>query len=172
MKTSIYIATSLDGFIATQDHGLDWLDIVKMEGEDYGYSAFMSSVDCILIGRNTYEIVRGFGEWPYEGKKVLVLTHRSFAPLRDEKQVSGPLKPILQDLAVDGVKRVYLDGGATIRQALAEGVVTDLTVSIIPILLGNGIPLFGEIGAELKLHCLGVRSFNSGLVQLSYAVKK
>ncbi len=172
MKTSIYIAASLDGFIATRDHGLSWLDIVKSEGEDYGYADFMSSVDCLLIGRNTYETVRGFRAWPYEGKKVLVLTHRPFAPIRDEIQASGALKPILQKLAESGIQRVYLDGGATARQGLTEGVVTDLTVSIIPILLGGGVPLFGEVGVESLLRNLGAKSFSSGLVQVSYEIKK
>jgi dihydrofolate reductase len=171
MKTSIYIAASLDGFIATHDHGLDWLNIVKSEGEDYGYADFMSSVDCLLIGRNTYETVRGFGAWPYEGKRVLVLTHRPFVPMRDETQVSGSLRSILQKLTERGIQRVYLDGGATARQGLAERVVTDITVSIIPILLGGGISLFGEIGIESRLRHLGAKSFSSGLVQLSYTVQ-
>jgi dihydrofolate reductase len=169
MRTSIYVATSLDGFIATRDHGLDWLDIVKQENEDYGYSDFMASVDCILIGRNTYETVRGFQEWPYAQKKVLILTHRPFTPIRDEVPVSGALQPILQNLAKIGKKRVYLDGGATSRLGLAEGVVTDVTISI---LLGSGIPLFGEIGKEVRLRHINTKAFNSGLVQTFYEVNK
>lgn len=172
MKTSIYIATSLDGFIATQDHGLGWLDIVKTEGEDYGYSEFMSSVDCVLIGRNTYEVVRGFSDWPYHGKKVLVLTHRPFEPIHNEVHASGELGPIIQNLAESGTQRIYLDGGQTARQGLAEGVVKDLTISVIPVLLGGGIPLFGEIGAEIKLHHDKTRVYSSGLVQTTYLLKE
>src|SRR5438094_671657 len=151
MKTSIYIATSLDGFIAGKDGSLDWLNIVKQEGEDYGYSDFMGSVDCLLIGRNTYETVRSFNEWPYEQKKVLVLTHRPFVPIRNEVQVSGPLTPILKNLEKSGTKRIYLDGGMTAQLGLKEGVVTDITISVIPIILGSGIPFFGEVGKQVKV---------------------
>jgi dihydrofolate reductase len=172
MRTSIYIATSLDGFIATREHGLGWLDIVKTEGEDYGYSEFMATVDCLLMGRNTYEAVRGFGGWPFAGKKVLVLTHRPITPVQNETAVSGSLGPILKGLEDNGIKRVYLDGGVTARSGLAEGVVTDLTISVIPVLLGGGIPLFGEVGREVHLKNLGVKFFKSGLVQMSYSVQK
>jgi dihydrofolate reductase len=170
LKTSIYIAASLDGFIAMLDHGLGWLAIVKAEGEDYGYAKFMASVDCLLIGRNTYDVVCGFGEWPYAGKKVFVLTHRPFKPIADERQVSGSLAMILQDLKKMGLQHVYLDGGVAARAGLNEGVVTDITVSVIPVLLGAGIPLFGSLGRQVWLQNPRAKLFNSGLVQLSYQI--
>jgi len=171
MKVSIYIATSLDGYIAKPDHDLSWLDIVKSEGEDYGYSDFMSSIDCLLIGRKTYDTIRGFDFWPYEGKKVLVLTHRPIEPLRDEQPVSGTLIPIIEKLSNEGIKHIYLDGGATARLGLNEGVVTDLTVSVIPILLGSGISLWNDLGKEIRLKHTGSKSFPSGLVQNTYRVQ-
>jgi dihydrofolate reductase len=170
LKTSIYIAASLDGFIATVDHGLAWLDIVKAEGEDYGYAKFMASVDCLVIGRNTYDVVCGFGEWPYAGKKVFVLTHRPFKPIADERHVSGNLAAILQDLKKTGLQHVYLDGGVTARAGLNEGVVTGITISVIPVLLGAGIPLFGNLGHQVRLQKPTTKLFKTGLVQLSYQI--
>ena len=172
MKVSIYIATSLDGYIAKPDHDLSWLDIVKAEGEDYGYSDFMSSIDCLLIGRNTYDTIRGFDFWPYEGKKIFVLTHRPIDPIRDEQPVSGSLRPIIEKLSIEGIKHIYLDGGATARLGLIEGVVTDLIVSVIPILLGSGISLWNDLGKEIHLQHSISKSFPSGLVQSSYRVQQ
>ncbi len=166
----VYIATSLDGFIATKDHGLAWLDMVKVEGEDYGYEKFMSSIDALVIGRKTYDLVGGFDAWPFEGKKVVVLTHRPIKPIRDESTASGPLLPIFEKLGIEGVKRVYLDGGQAIRTGLKEGIVKEITISMIPILLGSGIPLFSSIGIQIPLKVVGAKQFPSGLVQLNYQV--
>ena len=91
----VFVGASLDGFIATEDNGLGWLDEVNSAGEDYGYAEFLASVDAILLGRNTYDITRKFGEWPYGDRKVLVLTHRPLEPVKNERPVSGELRPIL-----------------------------------------------------------------------------
>lgn len=139
-EVHVFIATSLDGFIARKDGGLVCLNIVKVEGEDYCHSKFMSSIDTLILRRNTYEVVRSFGEWPYSGKKVY---H-------------------------DGVKQFYLDGGNLIRQGLEEGIIQRITLNIIPIILGDGISLFGDIENEIKLQNMNTRSFLSGLVQLTY----
>jgi dihydrofolate reductase len=171
MKASIYIATSLDGFIARRDHTLDWLELVRLEGEDYGYFDFMESVDCILLGRNTYNAVRNFEKWPYGEKKVFVLTHRPFSPIKNEVQVSGGLKSILEELEANGLKHVYIDGGSVCRLGLTEGIITDITLSVIPILLGDGISLFGELNKEVNLQHLKTKDFKSGLVQISYKVR-
>jgi dihydrofolate reductase len=170
LKCSVYIAVSADGFIARKDNGLDWLSIVEAQGEDYGFASFMGSVDTLLMGRNTYDVALGFGAWPYAGKRVVVLTHRPAQPRHDETFASGSPAELVARLAADGSKRVYLDGGHLIRQFLAAGLVNDMTLSIIPILLGEGIPLFGAGVRESRLSLVESRSFPTGLVQLSYAL--
>lgn len=165
---SVYIAVSLDGFIARSDGGLDWLSIVQRPGEDYGYAAFFASVDALVLGRRTYETALGFGAWPYRGKRCAVLTHRPPPPRHGEEFHTGPPGPLLERLATEGVRRVYVDGGAVIRSFLAEDLIDDLTLSIVPVLLGGGVPLFGAPGVERRLVLRATRSFPSGLVQLEY----
>jgi dihydrofolate reductase len=173
MQCSVFIATSLDGFIAREDGGIDWLSQVEMPGEDYGYSRFAASVDALIMGRNTYDTALGFEGWPYEGKRVIVLTNRTFVPRHGEEQRSGTdLHALVEDLANAGVTRAYIDGGNVIRQFLAAGLVDDLTISIVPIILGSGKPLFGELGAELTLHLESSQSWQSGLAQLRYRAKR
>ena len=166
---SVYLATSIDGFIAREDGDVAWLDRVDAEGQDYGYAAFMATVDAMLIGRGTYDVVMGFGAWPYEGKRVGVLTHRPLSSDHGEEAVTGALGPVLAGWAAEGVRRVYLDGGVTVRQGLAEGVVDDLTLSVIPVILGRGIPLFGAGVPESDWRLTSSEGFPSGLVQLRYA---
>lgn len=172
-RFSVFIAASLDGFIARPDGGLDWLEAVHVEGEDYGYQAFFDSVDALLLGSGTYEVVREFPEWPYGEKPVYVATSRPWPAVRKESFVQGSPVAIARSLAARGYSRVYLDGGSLIRSFLAAGLVTDMTISVIPILLGRGIPLFREKGKEpaygehgLKL--AGAQPYPSGLVQLCY----
>jgi dihydrofolate reductase len=170
MRCSVYIATSLDGFIARKDGGLDWLSVVEKPGEDYGYAAFAATVDAIIMGRSTYDIVLGFGAWPYEGKRMLVMTHRP-AELRPGVELyAGEPAALVERLAAEGVRRVYVDGGVVIRQFLAAGLIDDVTVSVIPVLLGEGIPLFGAVAAQLVLD--GVESWPSGLAQLRYTLRR
>lgn len=165
---SAFMAMSLDGFIATKEHGIAWLDMVDTENEDYGIAEFMKTIDAMVVGRNTYDVVRSFNEWPYQDKKVVILTHRPFTPIKNEIAESGPLIPIFTKLAESGVKRVYIEGGITIQNAIREKVINDLTLAIIPILLGGGIPLFGEMNSHLPLKLLTSKQFSSGLVQLHY----
>ena len=173
MQCSVFIATSLDGFIARRDGGIDWLSLVEMAGEDYGYGRFAASVDVLIMGRNTYDTALGFPAWPYTGKRVIVLTSRPFEPVHGEEARSGAdLPALVEELAADGVGRAYVDGGNVIRQFLAAGLIDDLTLSIIPIVLGSGKPLFGELGAELVLHLESTQSWPSGLAQLRYRAKR
>lgn len=164
---SVFIATSVDGFIARSDGGIDWLERVEREGEDYGYQRFFDSVDALIIGRGTYEVVRGFGAWPYAGKRCVVMTHRSFEPKASETFFAGEPHALLTQLATEGVKRVYVDGGAVISQFLAAGLIDQLTISQVPILLGAGLPLFHP-GREHALTLVESRSFPSGLVQSTW----
>jgi dihydrofolate reductase len=172
MNVSVYIALSVDGFIARKDHSLDWLDRVQRDGEDYGYAAFAATVDAVVMGRNTYETARGFESWPYPGKRVVVLTHRPIEGAPDgveARDVDGPdeIAAFVAELAAAGVGRVYVDGGTVIRAFLAAGVVDDVTLSIIPVLLGEGVPLFGGV-PEIDLELASSSTFPSGLVQLRY----
>ena len=172
-RCSVYIAVSLDGFIARRDGGLDFLGDVQLDGEDYGYAAFLASVDTLIVGRGTWEVVRTFPSWPWEGKRVIVLTNRPATAVRDEIFAAGALAPILAGLHAGGARHVYVDGGAVVRQALAEGAVDELTLSIVPRLLGDGLPLFGAGVPEVRLRCLGSRAWEaSGLVQLRYEAER
>lgn len=165
---SVFIATSLDGYIARPDGGLDWLSSVEVEGEDYGYGEFFAGIDALVTGRNTYDTVIGFERWPYAGKRCIVLTHRPATPRYGEEFYAGEPGPLLERLADAGVRRVYVDGGAVIRQFLAAGAIDELTLSILPIVLGAGIPLFTGGGSELRLTLTDCRSWPTGLVQLRY----
>lgn len=170
-RCSVFIAISLDGFIARADGGIDWLTTVERPGEDYGFGAFFGAVDTLVLGRKTYETALGFDAWPYAGKRVVVLTRDpSRAPRHGEELTSSELPALLERLGDQGARHVYLDGGVTIGRALAAGVVDELTVSIIPVLLGEGLPLAPHVGRDAGLTLLEHRAFPSGLVQLRYRV--
>jgi dihydrofolate reductase len=167
-RCSAFLAASLDGFIARPDGALDWLKPFDASGEDYGLDAFLGSVDAIAVGRGTYDVVLGFAEWPYAGKRVVVLTHRPPAPRHGETFASGTPGEIVASLGAAGVRRAYVDGGATVSAFLRAGLLDDVTVSVIPIVLGDGIRLFQPPLPERRLVLKDVRAFPSGLVQLRY----
>lgn len=168
MQCSVFIATSLDGYIARPDGGLDWLRRVEKDGEDYGYQRFANTVDVLVTGRGTYDIVLGFPTWPYPGKRVIVLTHRPSESRHGEEFFSGPVEELVRHLSAQGVQRVYVDGGVVIQQFLAAGLIDDLTISIIPVVLGDGIRLFANGLPERALVLEGTETFSTGLVQLRY----
>jgi dihydrofolate reductase len=166
VQFAVFIATSLDGFIARADGGLDWLD--PFHGEEHGYAAFFAGVDALVIGRGTYDTVLGFPEWPYGGKRVIVFTSRPGAPRHGEELWSGEPSALAERLDREGVRRAYLDGGALIRSFLREGLVDELTINVIPLVLGSGIPLFASGLPETPLRFVESRSYPSGLVQMKY----
>jgi dihydrofolate reductase len=168
LHCSVFIATSLDGYIARTDGRLDWLGTVQRPGEDYGYARFSDTVDAVVLGRTTYDTVLGFGSdaWQYGGKRVVVMTHRPAESRHGESFFAGTPAELVATLAAEGHRRVYVDGGRVIQQFLAAGLLDDLTVSVIPVVLGAGIPLFA--GSEHPLALDGVEAFASGLVQLKY----
>jgi dihydrofolate reductase len=166
VRFSIFVGASLDGYIARQDGSLDWLK--PFEGEEHGYAAFLAGVDALVIGRGTYDSVLGFPEWPYQGKRVIVCTRRPARPAHGEELWAGSPRALAERLEHERVRRVYLDGGALISSFLREGLVDELTVSVVPIVLGGGRPLFAGGLPELPLRLLEAKSFPSGLVQLSY----
>lgn len=177
MKVSVYIATSLDGFIARADGTLDWLPVGSDEatGDDYGYHEFMDSVDYLVMGRNTFEVVLGFGgEWPYGQKRVVVLTSRPLELPADLTEMvetmSGSPREVTDRLAERGAKHLYIDGGQTIQRFLTEGLIQQLIITRIPVLIGDGIPLFGPLPNDVKLKHIETQSFANGMVQSRYEV--
>ncbi len=168
VRFAVFIAVSLDGFIARPDGGIEWLR--PFEGEDHGYEAFFARVDALVIGRGTYDTVLGFPSWPYGRKRVIVCTGRPANPAHGEELWSGPPRALAGRLDREGVRRVYLDGGALIRSFLRDGLpVDELTINVVPLILGAGRPLFATGLPELPLRLLEAKSYPSGLVQLRYA---
>lgn len=179
MKISVYIATSLDGFIAREDGDIEWLhnsghgEVDK--GEDFGYKEFMSSVDALVMGRNTYKKVLSFGgDWPYGNKPVFVLSKKGVdIPDRISETVSslsGSPREIVKELEKLGYQHIYLDGGVTIQKFLDAGFVNEITITKIPVLIGNGIPLFGPLSKDIKLKHIQTEAFNNGFVQSRYEI--
>lgn len=174
MANMVFIATSLDGYIARVDGSIDWLTrFTDPDGSDYGFSEFMSRVDCLLMGRLTFESVLAFPEWPYKDKPVFVLS-RSLKALPEAFKgraeiVSGPLPALVAALGARGYKNIYVDGGATIRSLLAEDLIDEITISRVPVLLGAGRPLFGPAHAELAFRHLGTEVFRDGLIKSRYS---
>ncbi len=166
-RCSSFIAESLDGFIARPNGGLDWLDPMHGQGEDYGFQAFYGGVDAVVTGRNTYDVVLGFPSWSPD-KRMVVLTHRPAAPREGVAFFSGAPEALVERLGAEGVRHAYVDGGAVVTQFLRAGLLDDLTVSVIPVVLGDGIRLFQGGLPERPLALRSSRSFPTGLVQLSY----
>jgi dihydrofolate reductase len=174
MKCSVYIATSLDGFIAREDGDIAWLDNTAkpIPNEDYGYEAFMESIDCLVIGRSSFEAVAGFAEYPYKNKHTIVLssTLREVpADLQDKAEVHpGPVTKLVDDLAARGFKHIYVDGGKTVQSFLVAGFIDELILTRLPILLGRGLPLFGALEQDIPLTHLETKAYDNGLVQSHY----
>jgi dihydrofolate reductase len=180
VKSSVFIATSLDGYIAREDGSLDWLDQVNeaaTPGEDFGYDSFIASVDALVMGRNTFEKVLSFGSnWPYGSKPTVVLSRGQVAiPPSLAATVSTSSEPprtLVERLAASGAKHLYIDGGLTIQSFLREGLIDEITLTLIPVLLGSGKPLFGPLDQDLKLTHLATQTYRSGFVQHQYRVMK
>ncbi len=174
MKASVFIATSLDGYIARHDGNLDWLHSGAGSGPvDYGYDAFMATVDALVMGRKTYDTVLGFARWPYGTKPVFVLSSGRLAPAPEGavvEHLSGDPAQVVLQLEARGIRHVYVDGGDTIQRFLRAGLIQRLIVNRIPVLIGSGIPLFGETGRDIVLQHVGTRAYATGLVQSEYRV--
>ncbi|MDY9925111.1 dihydrofolate reductase family protein [Methanosarcina sp.] len=174
-KIKLYIACSLDGYIAREDGSIDWLTKYEINPEtDYGYSEFYASIGTVLMGRKTYEQVLGFGDWPYGEKKSYVFT-RQKEPLRREKNVefvSGDIGGFARHLKENTEEDIWLVGGSQlIKVFLEENLVEDMIVFVVPIILGSGIPLFDRIGKEIRLRIINTERYESGLVRLEYIIR-
>lgn len=177
IRLSVFIAMSLDGYIARYNGKLDWLETNsdKNNPEDYGYENFYGSIDCIVMGRNTFEKVVSFPKWPYHNKRVIVLSRRwkqipdQFADLAE--LYSGKVELLTVDLQNQGVRHVYIDGGITIQSFMQAELLNDITITTVPVMLGKGLPLFSSTRGDIHLTLKNSRSFDSGFVQASYEFK-
>jgi dihydrofolate reductase len=171
MKTSVFIATSLDGYIAREDGAIDWL---PANPEPHGYDEFIASVDAIVIGRKTFETVLAFGGWFYGKTLVVVLSSRASELKAPDGAncdfMSGDPRDIVAALEQRGIKHIYVDGGVTIQRFLEAGLIQRLIITHIPVLLGTGIPLFGPLSRDVRLEHITTKSFPSGIVQSEYTV--
>jgi dihydrofolate reductase len=172
MTASVFIGTSVDGFIARPNGDLDFLP--EGGGEPHGYNEFIASVDAIVIGRKTFETVLAFETWPYGDKRVVVLSSRpvDFSAVRGGvvEQMAGPPADIVSQLAARGVRHLYIDGGITIQGFLRAGAIQRLIITRVPVLIGEGVPLFGSLPRDIRLRHVATRHYPSGLVQSEYEV--
>lgn len=172
MSNYVYIATSLDGFIAGENGQLDWLNnIPNPDGDDFGFAEFMDKMDAIVMGRNTFEAVLSFGVWPYT-KKVFVLTSTLVdVPEHLEGKVSyiqGTVEEIVADLNGMGYKALYIDGGKTIQSFMKSNLIDELIITKIPVVLGTGIPLFGKLDTSIMFEYVSTEIYNHTLVKTHY----
>lgn len=173
-KISIYISVSIDGFIARKDNSLDWLDCVEDGNEDYGFNHFLNSVDAVILGRKTYDVAAtayGSPKWPYSGKCLIVLSNTLEQIIPEAQLYSGDLFALISQLHDEGIQHIWIDGGTTISHFLRLNLVDEITLSVIPILLGEGIVLF-DIKKELSCRLISAQSYPSGLVQTHYSLVK
>jgi dihydrofolate reductase len=179
-RCSVFIATSLDGFISRTDGSIDWLEQANESvppGEDCGYSRFISTVDTLVMGSNSYDKVLSFAEWPYGQTPVVVLSSR----LTAAGDASGPETvsvvneapaALVARLSSQGLRHLYIDGGVTIQSFLAAGLIDEVTITVIPVLIGTGRRLFGPLGPDVRLEHLSTVAFEFGFVQSHYRVAK
>lgn len=174
MKTSVFVGVSVDGFLARPDGKLDFLDAAG--SESHGYEEFIATVDTIVMGRKTFDIVMGFDVWPYGERRVVILSSQpidlSATTARGGRveRMSGPPAHIASRLSAEGARHVYVDGGITIQDFLRAGLIERLVINRVPVLIGSGIPLFGALPRDVSLHHVATRALRSGLVQSEYEV--
>lgn len=167
----LYIAASLDGYIADSQGGVSWLEPFEQAGEDYGYTAFYRSLDAVIVGRITYEQSLTFGEWPYRGVATYVVSHRPVQPPAGHhvEAYSGSLPELVSKLKDRFRKDIWLVGGAQLVAAfLRDNLIDQLILTVIPVMLGSGIPLFVEGSARRSLTLNAVNHYPNGIVQLTY----
>ncbi|MGH9758262.1 MAG: dihydrofolate reductase family protein [Candidatus Acidiferrales bacterium] len=172
MKVSVFIGTSVDGFIARPSGEYDFLP--EGGGEPHGYDEFIETVDALVIGRKTFETVQGFANWPYGKRRVVVLSTRplDFSALREYpvEQMAGDPAEIVLNLTNRGFQHIYVDGGITIQKFLSAGMIERLIITRVPVLIGQGIPLFGSLPGDVHLQHVATQQFASGLVKSEYRI--
>ena len=171
MKTSVYIGTSLDGFIAKPDGNIDWLTQYANDDAIHAYEEFMNGIDAIVLGRGTFEKILTFPSWPYEKKAFVLSSSLKQLPgtLQDKATLlSMRPKELLSYLLGMGFSSIYVDGGKVIQSFLKEDLIDDLIISKVPVIIGNGIPLFGFLSADLKCKHMRTETQSNGLVRSYY----
>jgi dihydrofolate reductase len=166
-----FIATSLDGYIARPDGSIDWLTTRAEHAGETGYDEFMSSIDTVVLGRNTYELALTYDLWPYEGKQVEVLSSTLDPNADDRILVHRTLDALVETLTDRGAQRIYTDGARTIQTFLTAGLLNELTITTAPVLLGTGIPLFGPLTSDIPLTHNATRTLNAGFTQSDYTIQ-
>lgn len=183
MKCSVYIATSADGYIATSDGGVDWLHTAgnleaDMGSEDMGFQSFMDSVDCMIMGRKCMEMISSMNltsdQWFYGDMRIVVLSNTVKEPpvnLRGKVEMySGDIQDLITKLESCGLKHAYIDGGSTITSFINLKLINEMTITKVPVLLGEGIPLFGKINKNVKLENAKASAFPNDFIQVKYSV--
>ena len=171
MLASVFVGTSVDGFIARLDGAFDFLPADG--GEPHGYTEFMASVDALVFGRNTYETVLKFEGWAYGKKPVFVLSSKPLKPAPPGavvEHMAGEPAEIVKQLEARGIKHAYVDGGITVQRFLRAGLIQRLIITRVPVLIGTGIPLFGEVPQDIKLEHVRTQTYKGGMVQSEYLV--
>jgi dihydrofolate reductase len=172
VKTSVFVGTSLDGFIARANGDLDFLHQPGAT-DSHGYEEFFATVDAVLIGRKTFDVVLTFERWPYGAKPVFVLSTRPLGqppPGAALEHMSGPPATIASTLAARGFQHIYVDGGVTIQRFLQAGLIDRLVITRVPVLIGDGVPLFGVLTRDISLTHVATRQYPGGLIQSEYIV--
>jgi len=167
----LYIATTLDGYIASPDGSIDWLDELASGNEDTGYDAFYRTVDALVMGATTYEQVLTFGDWPYAGKQSYVLTRRELVSDRHDVQLVADMPTLLAAIERSALSKVWVVGGGQVAaEFMRQGLISEWMVAIAPIILGDGIALYQNVPPQ-NLQLLSTRRFQSGLVELHYQTR-
>jgi dihydrofolate reductase len=172
MKTTVFVGISVDGFLARRDGTFDFLFGGGVDsGADNGYDEFIVTVDALLMGRHTFDVVRAFEKWPYGDKPVFVLSSKPLAPAAQPvERLDGEPSEVLKALEAKGIGHVYVDGGLTIQQFLRAGLVDRMVITRLPVLIGEGIPLFGTLGKDVRLKHVSTRVIGDAAVQSIYEV--
>jgi dihydrofolate reductase len=177
MKATVFVGMSVDGFIARRDDTLDFLE--TLDGSEagashsHGYEEFFATVDALVVGRHTYDVVLGFDAWPYGNKPVFVLSTRRLkkAPKGAVvERLSGEPAKIVAEMEKRGFSHLYIDGGATVRRFLTAGLIDRMVLTRVPVLIGAGIPLFGKLPRDIRLRHVATRTVPGGMVQTEYEV--
>lgn len=171
----VMMAITLDGYVSRKDHTLDWLMKQNTADEDHGFDEFLDNIDVIVMGSGSYRTVLGFDAWPYEKPVVVLsrsLSREDIPPELHGKVEIVPLSPqdLVGEMGRRGWQRIYVDGGAIVQSFLKLGLIDDLKLAIVPILLGDGIRLFGDLPSDVDLELTHTKAFPSGLVELRYKV--
>jgi dihydrofolate reductase len=170
IRASVFVGVSVDGFLARPDGTFDFLEAGG--GEAHGFEEFLATVDVLVMGRMTYDVVRAFTEWPYGDRPVFVLSTNALPDDDRIERLEGEPRAILDALEARGFTHAYVDGGLTIQRFLRAGAIDRMVVTRVPVLIGTGIPLFGPVERDILLRHVATRAYATGLVQSEYSLER